>query len=110
MPRYRIHRMKEAERQRFRAAPHSSGATNVKPKDFEPGGEVEASSEYAAWLALRATERPLDIGDILESAPDVLRICKYVGFEEARWILPEVKSGLENVPPAAGPWPAAGQV
>jgi hypothetical protein len=31
-----------------------------------------------------------------------LRIVKYVGFEEARWVLPEVKTGLENTPVAAG--------
>jgi hypothetical protein len=108
MPSYRIYRLRESERQRFRFAPHSSGATQVKRKDYEPAGEVEASSAYAAWQSLRQTDQPLEVGDILELSPDALRICKYVGFEEARWVLPEVKSGLEGAPPASGPWPEVG--
>jgi len=34
---------------------------------------------------------------VLETEGGALRICKYVGFESASWILPEVKSE----PPAA---------
>jgi len=87
--------MKEAPRQQFRWAPHVSGAASVKMKDYEPAGEVEAESEYAAWASLRQSERPLDVGDLLEILSSdgmpsgVLRICKYVGFEEARWFVPE---------------------
>lgn len=107
MPVYRIFRMKDHERQRFRWAPHTSGATMVKPKDFEEQGNIDASSAYAAWSALKETEKPLDIGDILVDHKDEMRILKYVGFEEARWIIPEVKTGIESVPPASGPAPVA---
>jgi hypothetical protein len=89
MPQFRIHRMKEAPRQQFRWAPHVSGSANVKQKDYEPSGEVEAENEYAAWAALRGSERPLMVGDILELADGKLRICKYVGFEEACWVVVE---------------------
>ena len=102
MPMYRVHRMKDHVRQQFRWAPHTGGATNVKPRDFEPGGVVAADSCYDAWMSLRGTAEALDIGDLLECGSGELRICKYVGFEEARWVLPEVKTGLEQVPPVAG--------
>ncbi len=91
MPVFRIHRMKEAPRESFRWAPHVSGMANVKPKDYEAAAEVEADSEYAAWGVLRASGQPLNVGDLLEASTGDLRICKYVGFEEARWVLPEVK-------------------
>jgi hypothetical protein len=89
MPVFRIHRMKDAPRQQFRWAPHVSGAANVKPKDYDPADEVEAENEYAAWALLRNSERPLGVGDLLETPAGPLRICKYVGFEEARWFVPE---------------------
>jgi len=106
---YRIFRMKEATRQQFRWAPHTSGATPVKPKDFEPAGEVQSPTVYSAWSALQASDRALEVGDLLESADGELRIYKYVGFEVANWVLPEVKSGLETAPVAAGGSPAAEQ-
>lgn len=102
MPRYRIHRLKENQRQHFRWAPHTSGATGVKPKDYEEADSVEAPSAYSAWAALRETEQALMIGDLLESEEGSLSICKYVGFEEARWVLPEVKPCPEHATPAAG--------
>ncbi len=37
MPVYQIHRLKETQRQQFRWAPHTSGVTIVKPKDYEKG-------------------------------------------------------------------------
>jgi hypothetical protein len=110
MPLFRIHRMKDAPRQQFRLAPHVSGAANVKPKDYDPAEPanaaartaeaetVEAENEYAAWAGLRNSERPLAVGDLLEAPTGELRICKYVGFEEARWVLPEAPP-----PPAAPP-------
>ena len=95
MPAYQIHRMKDHHRQQFRWAPHTSGTTVVKPKDYEPGTVSEAASPYALWLMLRDTEQPLEVGDLLESAAGELRIYKYIGFEEARWFVPE--------PPSAEP-------
>ena len=98
MPVFRIFRMKENARQQFRWAPHSSGATAVKPRDFEPGESVEAASVYDAWHALKGGEKPLEVGDVLEIEGGALRIYKYVGFEEAHWVLPEAKPAPEAVP------------
>lgn len=95
--------MKESTRQQFRFAPHVSGIAHVKPRDFQDSGHVEAANEYDAWLLLRNSERALAVGDLLETETGELRICKYVGFEAAEWIVPEVKSGLESLPPASGP-------
>jgi hypothetical protein len=89
MPLYRIHRMKDSLQQQFRWAPHVCGHATVKPKEFEDGGTVEAASEYEVWRLLRESGRPLAVGDVLELESGELRICKYVGFEPAQWILPE---------------------
>jgi hypothetical protein len=102
MPRYRIFRMKDTPRQHFRWAPHTSGVTSVKLRDFEESGTIEARNVYAAWQSLKESEQPLDIGDLLETELGEIRIYKYVGFEEAKWIVPEVKSGFEGVPLALG--------
>ena len=107
MPTYRVHRMKDAPRQQFRWAPHVSGAATVKPKDYEPAGEVQAGSEYDAWTQLRASDHPLAIGDLLESENGALHICKYVGFESATWLLPDEKAApAQPADPAAQPAPA----
>jgi hypothetical protein len=86
--------MKDAPRQQFRSAAHVSGAATAKPKDYECAAEIEAENEYAAWALLRNTEHPLHVGDLLEAVSESgdgrLRICKYVGFEEARWLVPEL--------------------
>jgi hypothetical protein len=89
MPLYRIYHMKDSPRQQFRWAPHLSGSAGVKPKDYEPGGEIEAANEYEAWCALRERNQPLAVGDLLETPDSQLRICKYVGFEPAQWVQPE---------------------
>jgi hypothetical protein len=99
---YRIHRLKDQQRQHFRWAPHSCGAASIKPKDYVEAGAIEAATPYAAWFQLRQSSQPLEVGDLLESADGELRIYKYVGFEEARWLLPEVKTGLESAPAAVG--------
>jgi hypothetical protein len=108
MATYRVYRMKDAPRQQFRWAPHVSGAATVKPKDYEPGGEIQADSEYDAWTRLRASDHPLAVGDLLESENGALRICKYVGFESATWLLPEEKAAPAEPSgePAAQPTPA----
>ena len=99
---YRVHRMKDHVRQSFRHAPHTSGVMMIKPRDFEAAGEVEAANLYDAWMNLRGTSGALDIGDLLESADGSLAVCKYVGFEEARWVIPEVRVVLDDAPAAAG--------
>ena len=104
MPVYQIHRMKDLPRQQFRWAPHTSGVTVVKPRDYddkdpERMASVEAATPYGAWIALRGSDTPLDIGDILESEGE-LRILKYVGFEEARWYVPEPAAGKAGAEPS----------
>ena len=86
---FRIHRMKEQARENFRWAAHTSGSAVVKPKDYEAAGEIDGSSAYAVWTALRQTDRPLETGDILEDETGALRIAKYIGFETAQWWVPE---------------------
>jgi hypothetical protein len=98
MAKYRVYRMKDTPRQQFRWAPHVSGAAGVRAKDYEPAGEIEAASEYAAWSMLRASEQPLSVGDLLETEEGALRICKYVGFESANWIVPEAKAAPPSTP------------
>ena len=83
--------MKESPRQHFRSAPHVSGAANVKRRDYDESGQIEAANEYAAWEQMKSTERPLDVGDLLETDSGELRICKYIGFEAAAWVLPPVE-------------------
>ena len=99
MPTYRIHRLRDHLRRQFRYAPHVSGCAQVKPRDYEPGDSVEASSPYQAFFALKDTTSPLEVGDLLETGDGTLRIFKFVGFEEAVWVLPELKpdpAGLAN--------------
>ena len=92
--------MKDSPRQQFRWAPHVSGCATAKPKDYEQRGEVEAQHEYDAWRVLREAGDPLNVGDLLEAGDGQLRICKYVGFEPAQWLVPETKPQIEP-PPAA---------
>ena len=100
MSAYRIYRMKESTRQQFRWAPHTIGVTHVKPKDYELTSTVEAATPYGVWMVLKDSPESLQVGDILESESGELRIYKYVGFEEAQWVLPEMKSGTETAPAA----------
>jgi hypothetical protein len=93
MPAYRIHRLKETQRQQFRCAPHSSGATSVKARDYHQAGLVEAPGEYAAWTTLRGSEQAVQVGDLLEREDGILYICKYVGFEEAHWVQSDSQTG-----------------
>ena len=102
MPTYRIHRLKDHLRNQVRFGPHVSGTASVKPRDYRPPDpeleQVEASTPYAAFFTLRDTAAPLEVGDLLESAADgSLRIFKFVGFEEAQWVLQEAKD-LSNRP------------
>lgn len=90
--------MKEQSRLSFRAAPHTSGETAVKLKDYVEAGSVSAESTYEAWESLRTTDQPLEVGDILESEVGGIKICKYIGFEDAKWIVPEVKPGPDGQP------------
>jgi len=102
MVKFRIHRMKEGPRQNFRWAPHESGAAQVRPKDYElEVREIQAANEYSAWAMLRESGQPLGIGDLLEREAGGLSICKYVGFEQANWLVaeaPVTEAVIERAP------------
>ena len=94
MSRYHIHRLKDVPRENFRWAAHTSGLASVRAKDYLPGEEVEAATPYAAWKMLAADGRALRPGDLLERSdaegnPGDLQILKYIGFEPAKWFVPE---------------------
>src|SRR5262249_25437904 len=91
MPSYRIHRLKDHLRPGFRSSPHVSGSAQLKPRDYEPADSVDAASPYAAFLSMRSSGRPLEVGDVLEDQYGSLKICKFVGFEEAAFVVAEVK-------------------
>jgi hypothetical protein len=91
MPSYRIHRLKDHLRQQFRFAPHMSGTATLKAKDYAPGDTIDASSPYAAFFQMKEAGTPLEVGDLLESEGGSLRVFKYVGFEEAQWMVVEDK-------------------
>jgi hypothetical protein len=104
MPRFRIHRIKEAPKENFRWAAHTGGLAIVKPKDYDLGEEVDAATPYAAWKLLASEGRPLRPGDLLEtvhceSPSRDLQIAKYIGFEPAQWYVPEPKA--ETTSPSA---------
>ncbi len=102
MPVYRIYKLREPRRNHFRWAPHISGVADVRPKDYVEAGSLEAATPYSVWSQLRDVGNPLEVGDLLEPADGGLRIYKYVGFEEARWVLSEVETGIESLPAASG--------
>jgi hypothetical protein len=87
---YRIHRQRDHVRQYFRWAPHVSGLSSVKHRDYvESSSTVEAGSPYGAFFILKDQGSPLDVGDLLENEAGELLIFKYVGFEPALWMAPQ---------------------
>ncbi len=102
MPTYQVHRLKSHLRDPFRSAPHVSGSASVKPRDYELAETFEAAGPYAAFFLRRESVAPLEPGDLLQAEDGSLRIYKFVGFEEARWILPEPKPEPGNEPAPAG--------
>jgi len=108
MPRYRIHRMKDAASETFRWAAHTGGLAVVKAKDYEQAGAAEAATPYAAWKLLKDEANPLRPGDLLETigqdgTPGNLQIAKYIGFEPAQWYVPEPKPENSIAVITAGP-------
>jgi hypothetical protein len=89
MPLFKIHRLRDSQIQQFRSAAHTSGTSQVRPRDYTQSGQIEASGLYAAWAAMRDSGEALRIGDMLEDEQGALHLCKYVGLEEAQWVVPE---------------------
>jgi hypothetical protein len=89
---YRIFRLKENLRAGFRQLPHVSGVSRVKVKDYDECGTVEAATPYAAWFQLKESNGDaVHVGDLLVDEANEIRIVKFVGFEPAEWIVPDVK-------------------
>jgi hypothetical protein len=96
MPRYRVYRIKHTPGESFRWAAHTGGLAVVKPKDYDPGLEINAATPYAAWKQLTQEGEALRAGDLLEELQSNgeairLHIAKYIGFEPAQWYVPEPK-------------------
>lgn len=96
MPRYRIHRIKQAPLEIFRWTAHTGGLAVVKPKDYDLDEEIESATPYSAWKTLAVEGKALRLGDLLEcpaedARPASLLIAKYIGFEPADWFVPEPK-------------------
>jgi hypothetical protein len=93
---YRIHRIRETVKEQFRWQAHTGGVAVVKPKDYEVDNEVEAATPYALWNRMKAEGKALCPGDVLETLKEdgtqaELNIFKYIGFEPAKWWIPEPK-------------------
>ena len=104
MARYRIYYLKDGHRQQFRQTPPAPDPVTLKMRDYVPGGEIEASSPYAAWKEMRTESgerRPIEVGDALETDAGALLVCKFVGFEEAHWWVPEPPLATTSEAPEA---------
>ena len=61
-------------------------------KDYDESGTIDAATPYAAWFQLKESKSDtLQVGDLLVDEVNQIRIVKYVGFEPAEWIVPDVK-------------------
>lgn len=87
MPSFKIHRLRDSQLLQFRSSPHTSGTSQVRHRDYTESGQIEAAGVYAAWATMKDSEQPLRIGDILEDEKGGLRVCKFVGLEEAQWVV-----------------------
>jgi hypothetical protein len=100
MPSYRIFRLRDSQRAQFRQLPHVSGSARLKLKDYVEAGTLEAATPYAAWKQSLDGEAPLAVGDALVEESGQLLVMKFVGFEPAEWVVPEMK--VDTLPVAAG--------
>jgi hypothetical protein len=89
--------MTDIASENYRWAVHTGGPCTVRAKDYrESDEEIEAETPYDAWKLLRANDRGLRPGDLLEPLGDnaaaaSLLIAKYIGFEPASWFIPASK-------------------
>lgn len=91
MPSYRVFRLKENLRAHFRQLPHLSGTAQLKLRDYVEAVEVSASNRYAAWMEMRSTNDPLEVGDVLVEDGANIYVVKFVGLEPGEWVVPELK-------------------
>ncbi len=97
MPAYKVFRLKDNLRAHFRQLPHLSGTAQLKLKDYVEGVEVNAGNRYAAWMEMKNTNDPLQVGDALVEDGAAVYVVKFVGLEPAEWVVPELKP-LEAAP------------
>jgi hypothetical protein len=99
--------MKDAPRENFRWAAHTGGAAVLKVKDYDAAEEMEASNPYELWKTMAERGDSLHPGDVLERLDlensstensGHLQITKYVGFEPARWFVPDPKPNPSENP------------
>jgi hypothetical protein len=95
-------------KEQFRWAPHTGGTAVVKLKDYEVSGEAEAVTPYALWSRMKTQGNDLRPGDVLvtvkeDGMPGDLQIFKYIGFEPAKWWMPEPKPEQESSDSAKTP-------
>lgn len=97
MPRYRVYCLRDDLSRRFRELPPSTVHKQLKQREYELAGELEAANPYAAWRALQSPgseESPLSlrrsfaVGDLLEQEDGKLQLCLFGGFEDASWWTP----------------------
>lgn len=109
MPRYRVYYLREDLSRRFRELPAASVRKQLKQREYEQVGEIEAANAYAAWSALQtggspecplSVARAFTVGDALEQDQGKLELCLFGGFEEVSWWTP---------PEPSAPAPADGQ-
>ncbi len=107
VPRYRVLYLKDQTAvERFRSQPPRPGPASLKPKDYALVAEIEAANEYTVWKMLQgegAAERnlrPMSVGDVLEAEPGRLRVCRFVGFDDAVWFTFEPKPKAAQGEPA----------
>jgi hypothetical protein len=94
MPRYRVFYLRDDLSLRFRELPPASPRKELKARDYELAGEMEAAGPYAVWQALQspgseacplAVRRPFAVGDAVEQVEGQLQLCVFGGFEDAAW-------------------------
>ncbi len=118
MPKYRVYFLREDLSQRFRDLATISVKKQLKAKDYEEVGQIEAANTYAAWQMLRAGDgeagvptlpRPFNVGDVLEREGGQPELCLFGGFEEASWWVPEPKAEAPPEPGQSANATAAGE-
>ena len=97
MPLYRIYYLTEEHTEKFRYKSPVNPSFLLYKSRYEEGPAIEASTPYMLWQAMRDqeteqeqssqnnAERPINIGDALQTPDDELLLCNYWGFDKAEW-------------------------
>ncbi len=102
MPLYRIFYLNDSEVTSFRHAPPRQQPCQLKQRHYEPQGEIEAPSPYAAWQMLQDEQaearglRSMGVGDVLETEQSEVLLCNFWGFDRAEWHVPHAGQRPES--------------